>query len=159
MQRLRRDDSDDLKNVLKEIAVAVTQLSDDLYRLSPYITKIKQIVFEPADIGLREIVLSLDKISYNGDLYRFKRPVHLKLERIKAEHGIELDGDYFLASSRSFLVHATGDSIEEAYDNYSSEWIRHFRTLVENEHNLGPGLQEELNKIRKLLRQDVSQDK
>lgn len=77
--------------------------------------------------------------------YVFRRPVRLNVVH---------DGDYFVASSPSFLVHATGDTVEEAIVHYLEEWVTHYRSLVNRERcdELGLPLQQELARIRRLLR-------
>jgi hypothetical protein len=61
------------------------------------------------------------------------------------------DVECYVADSRRFSVHGTGDTVNDALTNYVEEFVRYFDWLVEKESELAPVLQKELKAIRKLL--------
>ncbi len=96
----------------------------------------------PEGSGIARIELKLSRFVASGRPYDFRRPVRLVVAR---------DNGYFVAWSNRFLVHGTGDTVEEALRDYMEEWERHYERLVAEEDHLAPPLERELAAIRRLV--------
>lgn len=96
----------------------------------------------PEGSAMAKLELRLTGLCAGGRLYEFRRPV--KITVVRSAH-------YFVAWSKSFLVHGTGDTTEEALRDFMEEWQRHYERLLAEEERLGPPLQKELARIRHLL--------
>jgi len=102
----------------------------------------------PEGSAFARIEFKLSRFIASDRAYAFKRPIRVTVAR---------DNGYFVAWSR-FLVHGTGDTIEEALRDLMAEWQRHYERLVAEEDHLAPPLEKELATIRRLLakEQDAS---
>ena len=93
---------------------------------------------------LRRVFLELRAIVSREQVFDLRRPFKVQILR---------EENYFLVFSPSYLVHATGDTIDEAFGNYMDEFIAHFEWLIAYETELAPPLKKELAKLRRQLTQ------
>lgn len=96
----------------------------------------------PEGSAMARAEFRLSSILARRRLYVFKRPIKVTVAR---EEG------YFVAWCDRFLVHSTGDTLEEALHNYMEEWQTHYQRLADEAEHLSPPLQKELATIRHLL--------
>lgn len=66
----------------------------------------------PEGYAMTRIELKLSRFIASGRLYEFKRPIRVIVAR--SEH-------YFVASSNAFLVHGTGNTVQESLQDYMEE--------------------------------------
>lgn len=96
----------------------------------------------PEGSAMARIEFRLSRLCARGQLYEFRRAIRIIVARSEG---------YFVAWSNSFLVHGTGDSVDEALRDYMEEWHRHYQWLHEESERLAPPLEKELAKIQRIL--------
>lgn len=132
-----------VQRAARDVAVAVeampARLDEALQAQVP-----EGAVITGAQFQLRAIPLVQTRRGITG-LYVFRRPFRVRVTR---------DGEYFLCTSSTFLVHGTGDSLSDAMQDFFKEWHQHYQFLVklEQRQRLGEALRRELDQIRRRLR-------